>query len=134
MKGIRTATAFFMITGAACALLFTALENFLPALGMLVFCALSLGVYLSANNETEPETGGKQQQPQIEPVSRDTEHMRFCPTCGYLGSQHSGEHVPPCPRCGAKLYASDVSLSEFALLPEAKRKAMMRAWKAGRHR
>ena len=134
MKGIRTATAFFMITGAACALLFTALANFLPALGMLVFCALSLGVYLSADNETEPETKEKQQQALSVPVSRDTEYMRFCPACGYLGSQQSGEHVPPCPRCGEKLYASDVSLSAFALLPEAKRKAMMRAWKAGRRR
>ena len=55
-------------------------------------------------------------------------YMRYCKECGFLGSQLATESVPPCPTCGAKLFASDVPLSEFTMLDQRKRSALMRKW------
>ena len=55
-------------------------------------------------------------------------YMRYCKGCGFLGSQLATEVVPPCPTCGAKLFASDVPLSEFTMLDQRKRSALMRKW------
>lgn len=126
MKQIRTVLAVFMIAGTVAALIMTALRQFLPALGMIACCALAFAFFLFTDRDEQKTTG--------ETDPHNTEYMRYCSSCGYLASQLSGERVPPCPRCGGKLFASNMSLAEFRLLPEAKRKECINKWKAGKHR
>ena len=59
---------------------------------------------------------------------RNEKYMRLCPRCGFIGSQRSGESVPPCPKCGSLLIATDTTLPEYTGMKEKQRTAWKRRW------
>ena len=59
---------------------------------------------------------------------RNEKYMRLCPRCGFIGSQRSGESVPPCPKCGSFLIATDTTLPDYTGMKEKQRTAWKRRW------
>ena len=121
-KWIHTAAAVFLLLGAAGALFLTWTARFLPALMVLVYAAIFFAVFILTDEKPGAEAAPSP------PYDRYTDYMRYCPSCGYLGSQPSGERVPYCPKCGRALIATHTQLSEFVALSEAERKKLKRRW------
>ena len=121
-KGIHTASAIFFFAGTAGAFVFALLGEFLYTLMVLVGAAVFFAVFLLT--DAKPKKSGISEPS----YNQYTDYMRYCPSCGYLGSQPSGESVPPCPKCGRALIATYTPLSDFAVLTKEERKNLIRQW------
>ena len=121
-KPIHIAAAIFFFIGTAGAFVLALMGQFLLTLMVLVVSAVFFAVFLLTD-----EKPGKETSPEPS-YNQYADYMRYCPSCGYLGSQPSGERVPPCPKCGRSLIAPHTPLADFAVLSGEERKKLIRRW------
>ena len=61
-------------------------------------------------------------------AAREEKFMRYCKSCGFIGSQLSTEAVPPCPKCGNLLSSTMTTLDQFTAMSIERRKATVKSW------
>lgn len=61
-------------------------------------------------------------------AAREEKFMRYCKSCGFIGSQLSTEAVPPCPKCGNPLSSTTTTLDQFSAMSIERRKATVNNW------
>ena len=61
-------------------------------------------------------------------AAREEKFMRYCKSCGFIGSQLSTEAVPPCPKCGNSLSSTMTTLDQFTAMSIERRKATVKSW------
>ena len=62
------------------------------------------------------------------PAAKEEKYMRYCKSCGFIGSQLSTEEVPPCPKCGSPLSSTTTTLDQFTAMSIERRKATVKSW------
>ena len=61
-------------------------------------------------------------------TAKEEKYMRYCKSCGFIGSQLSTEEVPPCPKCGSPLSSTTTTLDQFTAMSIERRKATVKSW------
>ncbi len=112
-------SAVLLIAGTAGALLFLMAGEEEGALFALGFAA-AVFIFRLRDRNREPVREVR--------TDRETSYIRYCPFCGYTGSQLPGESVPPCPDCGRLLIATDTTLAEYTVLSVHQRENLKKRW------
>ena len=130
-REIRTVSAIFMLISGGTALFLSLMGLYPFALLMVFFFTLFFAGFVAG---AKRQSNGWQKVTSKEPKEKkkkfhpNVRYMRYCSSCGFLGSQKPREDVPPCPVCGHRLLATDTSLKVFSAMTNEQRETMKKTW------